>query len=94
MIDVNLSCVSKTVFTTTLFTPVKMLFFATFKQPVIITFNTGEEYLVVLLGVLFKTSKKDDIKDTILSWYFFSSAFAKGTSYSSMKMTTCFLKCL
>ena len=59
MIDVNLVCVFRTVFTTTLLTPVKIEFLATFKQPVITTFKIGAVSSLVFLGVLFSTPKKN-----------------------------------
>ena len=94
MIDVYCGCVSKTVFTRTLLPPVNIEFFATFKQPVITTLNIGADSSLVFLGVLFNTPKKELISSTISLWYLPLAAFAKGTSYSSIKSITCFLKCL
>ena len=94
MIDVNLVCVFRTVFTTTLLTPVKIEFLATFKQPVITTFKIGAVSSLVFLGVLFSTPKKELISSTISSWYLPVATFANGTSYSSISRITCLLKCL
>ena len=94
MIDVNLVCVFRTVFTTKLLTPVKIEFLATFKQPVITTFKIGAVSSLVFLGVFFSTPKKELISSTISLWYLPAAAFANGTSYSSINRITCLLKCL